>query len=43
MKDLVLRYKYLLLVPTVIIVVMTLLLFAMSGGPQVGGFVYQLQ
>jgi hypothetical protein len=42
MKDLILRYKYLLLVPIVIIVVMTLLLLAMSGGPQVGGFVYQL-
>jgi hypothetical protein len=43
MKTFFLRYKYLLLVPIVIIVVMTLLLLAMSGGPQVGGFVYQLQ
>ena len=43
MKDLLSRYKYFLLVPLVIIVVMTLLLLSLSGGPQLGGFVYQLQ
>jgi len=42
MKDFVLRHKYLLLVPIVVIVVMTLLLLALTGGPQIGGFVYQL-
>lgn len=42
MRDFVWRYKYLLLVPVVVIVFMTLLLLSFSGGPQVGGFMYQL-
>ena len=42
MKDFVWRYKYFLLAPIVVILFMTLLLLLLSGGPQVGGFVYQL-
>ena len=42
MKELLWRYRYLLVVPVVVIVFFTLLLLALSGGPQTGGFVYQL-
>ena len=42
MKEFLTRYKYFLLVPVVIFVVMTLALLFLSSGPQTGGFVYQL-
>ena len=42
MKELLWRYKYQLLVPFVAIVFLTLLLLLLSGGPQSGGFIYQL-
>ncbi len=42
MKELISRYKYFLIVPIVVIVFFTLLLFLLSGGPQIGGFVYQI-
>jgi len=42
MKELLWRYRYLFVVPIVVIVFFTLLLLVLSDGPQSGGFIYQL-
>lgn len=42
MKNLLWRYRYAFLVSVVVVLVATLLLLGLSGGPQTGGFIYQL-
>jgi uncharacterized membrane protein len=42
MKDFFKKYKYTILLPFIILVLITIVLILLSGGPQKGAFVYQV-
>lgn len=41
-KDFIKKYKYSVLLPFIILVVLTIILIILSGGPQKGAFIYQV-
>jgi hypothetical protein len=42
MKNFIKRYKYVILIPFIIVILITIILILLSGGPQKGAFVYQV-